>query len=117
MTDLAHIVASLGLLPHDENEIESDKLTRLLHHVLQQIEPKNYGQINKMPAEERSKWASSMEKEWNSIIDKEVFDLIDIEDVPINADIVPTQWVYKIKADGRYKSRVVAMGNALHNTC
>ena len=111
--DLAHICASLGILPHDDKEIESDKLTRLLHHVLQQIEPKNYGQINKLPKDAREKWDESMDKEWNSIIEKEVFDLIDIDKVPVNADIVPTQWVYKIKADGRHKSRVVAMGTLL----
>ena len=110
VVNLAHIVAAMNLLPHSE-EVESDRCTRMLHHVLQQIEPKSYNKITKLPQQEREKWTASMDKEWNSIIDKGVFDLIDADTVPFNADLVPTQWVYKIKSDGRYKSRVVACGN------
>ena len=83
---------------------------RLMNHVLQQVEPKSYNKITKLPQQEREKWSSSMDKEWNSIIEKGVFDLIYADEVPANADVVPTQWVYKIKSDGRYKSRVVACG-------
>ena len=55
-----------------------------------------------------------MLKEWTSIKGKDVFWLIDAKGVPNNVDLIPAQWTYKMKNNGRYKSRLCACGNCAH---
>ena len=54
-----------------------------------------------------------MEEEWQSIVDKKVMRTILRSAIPSDTKVIPLKWVYKIKSCGRYKSRLVALGNLM----
>lgn len=72
-----------------------------------------YQQIKNLNLTEQQKWQVAMQDEISSLKEKEVFELIKR---PIDVQILPTMWVFRIKfnPDGKvdkYKARVVALGN------
>jgi hypothetical protein len=75
--------------------------------------PQTYTQYKKMDAEEREKWERSMDKEWNSIMENDVLCIVDRNKLPENAVVIPSKWIYKVKSCGRYKSRLVCLGNLM----
>lgn len=54
-----------------------------------------------------SKWLESMRKEIQSLLENKTWILVDLPD---GRKVVKNKWVYKIKSDGRFKSRLVAKG-------
>ncbi|CAM9927616.1 unnamed protein product [Sphacelaria rigidula] len=48
--------------------------------------------------------------ELKSIKNHEVADIIPASSVPSNNNIIGTRWVFKVKADGRFKARLVVQG-------
>ena len=54
-----------------------------------------------------------MEQEWKSLCDKGVMHTVARDRIDPGTRIVSLKWVYKIKARGRYKSRLVALGNLM----
>ena len=48
--------------------------------------------------------------ELRSINEHRVADIIPAGAVPPNNNIIGTRWVYKVKADGRFKARLVVQG-------
>ena len=62
-----------------------------------------------LAAPDAKDWIASMTKEVESLISRRVFVFID--KIPPNAIILPTMFVYKVKATGEKKSRLVVLGN------
>ena len=62
---------------------------------------------------ERDKWQLSEEKEWRGIISNGAIKLVHRSQIPPGSLIVPSKWVYRIKPDGTYKSRLCVLGNKL----
>ena len=56
---------------------------------------------------EANKWKESMESEYQALIDNDTWDLVPR---PENKTVISVKWLYRIKDDGRYKSRLVARG-------
>ena len=78
-------------------------------------EPKTFNSIKHLPPAEQAKWQRSMREEWDSILKKKVLHTMDRSAVDPSHKVIPLKWVYKIKSCGRYKSRLVALGNLMES--
>ena len=70
--------------------------------------PNNFKQASSSPY--ATKWKSAMLDELRSLDEHRVADIIPAGAVPPNTNIIDTRWVYKVKADGRFKARLVVQG-------
>ena len=61
------------------------------------------------------KWRESIHEEWTALVDQGVFTIVPREQVKGQC-IITSRWVFKIKSDGRYKSRCVGRGFQQWNT-
>ncbi len=59
------------------------------------------------------KWVEAVKKEIAGWDDNNAVELVNIEDVPANAKIIPLGELYTIKRNGTYKFRQYLMGNLL----
>ena len=60
--------------------------------------------------EERNNWQVAIRKEIMSMIDKGVWRKVDRKNIPNNRRLIGNKWVFKIKRDGTYRARLVALG-------
>ena len=65
---------------------------------------------NEANLEARNKWRSAIKKELNSMEDLKVWEEIDLKDKPADRKLVGNRWVLKIKRDGSFRARLVALG-------
>ena len=61
-------------------------------------------------AEEMSKWREAIDLEFKKMEDNGVMEPIRAEDVPKGTNIIDSRWVFKRKANGTYRARLVARG-------
>ena len=73
--------------------------------------PKNFFEL--LVKKDWRKWVASVKKELQGWDDNNAVSVVKIEDVPVNAKVVPLGELYSIKRDGRYKFRQYLMGNLL----
>ena len=64
----------------------------------------------KWPKEEREKWLEGVVKELKDFAKRAVWKIMKMHDVPDGRRLIGTKWVFKKKRDGRYRSRLVALG-------
>ncbi len=57
-------------------------------------------------------WQNAIQKEMSSLTEHEVYDLVPITSVPKGQKIIGSRFVFKQKADGRFKARLVVQGYA-----
>ena len=60
-----------------------------------------------MNSDESDKWLAASQEEFNRLTEMGVWKL---EDRPSDRKTIECRWTYVLKADGRYKARVVAKG-------
>ena len=60
--------------------------------------------------EERNNWQIAIRKEIKSLISRGVWRKIDKMKIPENRTLIGSKWVFKIKRDGTYRARLVALG-------
>jgi len=72
-------------------------------HVL----PKTFKDVAKLPADSKKRWLESCLEELKSLKDRDVYEIVDL---PKERKVVKNCWVFDIKPDGRYRSRLVAKG-------
>ena len=60
--------------------------------------------------EERNNWQIAIRKEIKSMINRGVWRKIDKVKIPENRRVIGNKWVFKIKRDGTYRARLVALG-------
>ena len=60
--------------------------------------------------EERQNWQIAIRKEIKSMINRGVWRKIDKVKIPENRRLIGNKWVFKIKRDGTYRARLVALG-------
>jgi len=72
-------------------------------HVL----PKTFKDVAKLPADSKKRWLESCLEELKSLKDRDVYKIVDL---PKGRKVVKNCWVFNIKPDGRYRSRLVAKG-------
>ena len=58
-------------------------------------------------------WLEALKKEYGGLLSKGVFDEVDRSDVPASSKVVPTQTIFEIKKDGRFKVRIVVRGDLM----
>ena len=76
-------------------------------------EPKTFQEAWHSPVEEeRHNWQVVIQKEIKSMINRGVWRKIDKVKIPENRRLIGNKWVFKIKRDGTYRARLVALGNS-----
>ena len=60
--------------------------------------------------EERQNWQIAIRKEIKSMINRGVWRKIDKMKIPENRRLIGNKWVFKVKRDGTYRARLVALG-------
>ena len=74
-------------------------------------EPKTFQEAWHRPVEEeRNSWQMAIRKEIKSMIDRGVWRKVDKKNIPNNRRPIGNKWVFKIKRDGTYRARLVALG-------
>ena len=74
-------------------------------------EPKTFQEAWHSPVEEeRRNWQTATRKEIKSMINRGVWRKIDKVKIPENRRLIGNKWVFKIKRDGTYRARLVALG-------
>ena len=74
-------------------------------------EPKTFQEAWHCPVEsERDSWRVSIRKEIRSMIERVVWRKTDRKRIPSNRRLIGNKWVFKIKRDGTYRARLVALG-------
>ncbi|KAL7571065.1 hypothetical protein ACA910_003779 [Epithemia clementina (nom. ined.)] len=74
-------------------------------------EPKDFQEAWHHPdLEARAKWRAAIKKELRCMREKGVWRKIDRRNVPPNRRLIGNKWVFKIKRDGVYRARLVALG-------
>ena len=74
-------------------------------------EPKTFQEAWHSPVEEeRHNWQIAIRKEIKSMINRGVWRKIDKVNIPENRRLIRNKWVFKIKRDGTYRARLVALG-------
>ena len=74
-------------------------------------EPKSFQEAWQSPVEEeRNNWQVAIRKEIKSMINKGVWRRIDKVKIPENRRSIGNKLVFKIKRDGTYRARLVALG-------
>ena len=74
-------------------------------------EPKTFQEAWHSPVEEeRNNWQIAIRKGIKSMISRGVWRKIDKVKIPENRRLIGNKWVFKIKRDGTYRARLVALG-------
>ena len=74
-------------------------------------EPKTFQEAWHYPIEnERERWRIAIRKEIRSMIERGVWRKTDRKKIPNNRRLIGNKWVFKIKRDGTYRARLVALG-------
>ena len=74
-------------------------------------EPKTFQETWHYPVEsERDNWRAAIRKEIRSMINRGVWSKTDRAKIPKNRRLIGNKWVFKIKRDGTYRARLVALG-------
>ena len=68
-------------------------------------EPASYSEA--MRSDELDQWSEACQYEMDALAKNGTWELVDL---PPNRRAVKTKWVFKCKADGRYRARLVAKG-------
>jgi len=69
--------------------------------------PKTFKDVAKLQADSKKRWLESCLEELKSLKDRDVYEIVDL---PKGRKAVKNCWVFNIKPDGRYRSRLVAKG-------
>ena len=79
--------------------------------ILGPTEPKTFKEAWHSPVEqERDNCRASIRKERRSMIDRGVWRKTDRIRIPNNRILIGNKWVFKLKRDGTYRARLVALG-------
>ena len=74
-------------------------------------EPKTFQEAWHNPVEEeKQNWQIAIRKEIRGMINRGVWRKIDRAKIPENRRLIGNKWVFKIKKDGTYRARLVALG-------
>ena len=73
-------------------------------------EPTTYKQMMRRHARECEKWLEGVKKELDNYEKRGVWRIIKKGKVPPGRKLIGSKWVFKLNRDGRYRSRLVALG-------
>jgi hypothetical protein len=104
LSQVTQQIEKLGQVTQDKDNSSEfkDNSSELSYSSIHLSEPNSFEEAFKDP-----KWLKSMEQEIKSLLDNETWILTDL---PKGRKPVRNKWVYRVKNDGRLKSRLVAKG-------
>jgi hypothetical protein len=73
-------------------------------------EPRGYRTMLKQKEPERSKWIEGVMREVEDFAARGVYKVIKMHEVPEGRRLIGSKLVFKVKRDGRFRSRIVALG-------
>ena len=74
-------------------------------------EPKTFQEAwHYLVESERENWRTAIGKEIRSMIERGVWRKTDTKRIPNNRSLIGNKWLFKIKRDGTYRARLVALG-------
>ena len=74
-------------------------------------EPKTFQEAwHSQVKEERENWQKAIRKEIKNMIERGVWRKVERKNIPNNRRLIGNKWVFKIKRDGTYRARLVALG-------
>ena len=100
-------------IQNDKKLKESDRLIKLKHIIskLKEDIPENFQQAYNHPDEKiRAKWREGIKKEFHDMIKRGVWRNVNRKDVPSGRRCIKNRWVFEIKRNGIFRSRLVACG-------
>jgi len=69
--------------------------------------PKTFKDVAKLPADSKKRWLESCLEELKLVKDRDVYEIVNL---PKRKKVIKNHWVFNIKPDSRYRSRLVAKG-------
>jgi hypothetical protein len=109
-----HIIDLLDKTVRNDNKMsESDRLIKMKHIIskLKANIPETFQQAYNHPDEKiRTKWREGIKKEFHDMIKQGVWRNMKRNDVPSGRQCVKNRWVFEIKQNGIFRSRLVACG-------
>ncbi|KAJ3576496.1 hypothetical protein NP233_g369 [Leucocoprinus birnbaumii] len=75
-----------------------------------QKRPEKFRDLAGLPADERDKWLKACLEELEALKKHNVFTLVPRSALPKGCRPIGNRWVFNVKSDGRYRSRLVAQG-------
>ena len=75
--------------------------------------PRSLAHLKRFPQYVQDLWRESRLKEFKSIVAKQAVEIIDKSQLPPNAIVIPGAWIFKIKGDGTFKSRLILLGHLM----
>ena len=99
-------ITNLDLVTHEF--IDHSALISEIHST-EMVTPKSHAQAISLP--EAKQWQEAMEKEMKAIHDAGTYDLVPVNDVPIQAKVATPIWSFRIKFDGTFKARLCFPGH------
>jgi hypothetical protein len=73
--------------------------------------PHNFSQAWNHPQKwQRSKWRAAVKLELDKMAQYEVWQVVQIQRIPVNCRCVKHKWIFDIKRNGTFRSRLVACG-------
>ena len=105
--DNESLYATDGGSPRRSRSPSADPLNigKLLINAVQIDTPSTYKQAMRLPL--KSKWQEATTDEYNSLTEMGTWILVSL---PKHRNVIKCKWVFTVKANGRYKARVVAKG-------
>ena len=88
----------------DQPQPSGENINDILANMFQEV-PNSYREA--MSSEDKDKWLATSQEEFGELTEMEVWKLVDR---PGDCKTIKCRWTYILKADGRYKSRLVAKG-------
>ena len=75
--------------------------------------PRSLAHLKRFPQYVQDLWQKSRLKEFQSIIAKNAVEIVDRSQLPPNAIVIPGAWIFKVKGDGTFKSRLILLGHLM----
>jgi len=88
-----------------EGEAEHIHFLLVLRATETQFLPKTFKDVAKLQADSKKRWLESCLEKLKSLKDRDVYEIVDL---PKGRKVVKNCWVFNVKPDGRYQSRLVA---------
>ena len=90
-----------------ESRAEHIRFLLALRATETQFLPKTFKDVTKLQADSKKRWLESCLEELKSLKDRDVYEIMDFSK---RRKVVKNHWVFNIKPDGCYQSRLVAKG-------
>lgn len=95
--------------PRIINGVNNILVTEMVHETIN--EPSNFQEAwNHHEQDERERWRTAIKSEYNNMLKREVWSDVENYNLQLEKKPIGLKWVLRVKEDGTYKARLVALG-------